>query len=159
MLLSLFLSALLVSMVSAAGIADLQGTWSTKSRKVITGPVRWSLDRRVKTLALTHVPRTSTIRKRMSFSNPNCLASPTRLRPTGTMKRRTTAPFPIVSSPQTCLFTCRFNIYPSSSHQSLLSKRHHAVAAWHLYREQQWLTQLDAVRHGRSPALVGSLPV
>ena len=30
----------LVSIASAAGIADLEGTWSTKSRKVITGPVR-----------------------------------------------------------------------------------------------------------------------
>lgn len=29
----------LVSVASAAGIADLEGTWSTKSREVVTGPV------------------------------------------------------------------------------------------------------------------------
>lgn len=29
-----------VSVATATGLADLEGTWSTKSREVVTGPVR-----------------------------------------------------------------------------------------------------------------------
>lgn len=63
--------AFLVSVVTAAGIADLEGTWSTKSRQVITGPVR--LDRPCRrSVALTFwISRASTTPSRMSFSSPS----------------------------------------------------------------------------------------
>lgn len=39
MLVVYLLASLLAGVVSAGNVADLVGTWTTKSRKVITGPV------------------------------------------------------------------------------------------------------------------------
>jgi hypothetical protein len=39
MILVYFVASLLAATVSAGNVADLVGTWTTKSRQVVTGPV------------------------------------------------------------------------------------------------------------------------
>ena len=77
MMVYFFFVVFLLSMANAAGIADLEGTWSTKSREVVTGPVRLvlCLDRRSCNADHSNqsmlICRASTTLSRTSFSSQN----------------------------------------------------------------------------------------
>lgn len=66
--------------------------------------------------------------------------------------RQSTRESPVISAPADLKVIV-------DSYRSLLSKGYHAMAAWHIYREQQRVLNLDAVRRRRPPAPVGSVQV
>lgn len=107
MLLGYLSVGLFLTTVGANNIAHLVGTWTTKSRKVITGPVCEMNKQLSQECQLSNVSyvgdRDSMIRSTMNSWNPTCPVSRTPLPMMVTMKRLTIAPLPTVSPRKTCL--------------------------------------------------------
>ena len=90
------LLCLLATAANAISASELVGTWTTKSRSVVTGPVSDKVCFQEEMQADT-MDRDSLIPSTTVSSSPNIREFPIRLPKMGSMRQPTTAPSPIVS--------------------------------------------------------------
>jgi hypothetical protein len=94
-----FVASLLASTVSAGNSADLEGTWTTKSRAVVTGPVGYRRLRAVFGYGTDEVfaSRDSMTQSTTNSSSQTLRVSRFRSQRTGTMRKHSIGLLPIVS--------------------------------------------------------------
>lgn len=167
---SLSLQSLLIAGAALASVAtalldpSLTGTWTTKSRKVITGPVSIPVTgplRRPgqswysrKKNTLTGISRDFMIRLMTSSWNQILRDSPTHSQMMDSTKKPTIEPFPTVCPRPPCVANGS-DMY--SSRHSLVPKRHHAIPARQIREIRQRLLNLDTLCRRRPPTPLRSM--